>query len=189
MRMNKYAIRFPEYGDTITNSSISIFSEKTVATVEKLFYSTHSALDSLADFVIQKNKTTELKKQLRTQKQALDIEIDNGIRQLKIECEEEAKRIQLRIKQKKEEMELELQKLKLETAEKAKTFSFSYEKYIKSNKTFLTIIMNEKRFLEEAQSFIERIGDNYSNRKEYILYCDLERKSLEMISKYLEKMV
>ncbi len=189
MRMNKYAIRFPGYGNIDTKSSLSIFSETAVATTKKTIFKTFNTLDSLTGFVIQKSRTSELGKQLNAQKRALDVEIDNGIEQLKIQYEEESKRLQLIIEQEKQEMNLELQKLTLETSEKAKEFSFSYEKYMKSSELFKKIITREKTFLEETHSYIEFLGNDFSNRKEYILYCDCERKSLELINNYLKLMI
>lgn len=189
MRMNKYAIRFPGYGNIDTKSSLSVFSETAVATTEKTFFKTFNVLDSLTGFIIQKSRTLELGKKLNAQKYALDAEIDNGIDQLKIQYEEESKRLRFRIEQEKQEMDLALQKLKLETIEKVNEFSFSYEKYMKSNELFKEIITREKTFLEEAHRYIEFLGDDFSNRKEYILYCDCERKSLELINNYLTLMI
>ena len=189
MRMNKYAIRFPGYGNIDTKSSLNIFSETAVKTTEKTFFKTFNALDSLTGFIIQKSRTSELEKQLNAQKRALIVEIDNGIEQLKIQYEEESKRLQLKIEQEKQELDLELQRLTLETSEKAKEFTFSYEKYIKSSELFKKIITREKNFLEETHRYIELFGDNFSNRKEYILYCDCERKSLELINNYLKLMI
>ncbi len=187
--MNKYAIRFPGYGNIDTKSSLSMFSETAVTTTEKTFFKTFNALDSLTGFIIQKSRTSELGKQLNAQKCALSAEIDNGIEQLKIQYEEESKRLQLKIEQEKQELNLELEKLTLETSEKATEFSFSYEEYMKSNELFKKIITREKNFLEETHRYIELLGDDFSNRKEYILYCDCERKSLELINKYLKLMI
>lgn len=187
--MNKYAVRFPGYGNFDTKSPLSLYSETSVATTEKTFLKTFNALDSLAGFIIQKNRTSELGKQLNAQKHALDIEIENGIEQLKVQYEEESKRLHIRIEQEKQEMDIEFQKLKLETIEKAKEFSFLYESYMESNKLFKQIISREKTFLEEAHRYIEFLGDDFSNRKEYILYCDCERKSLELINSYLKLMI
>ena len=97
MRMNKYAIRFPEYGNVDT--SFSIFSETAVVTTEKTFIKTFNAIESLTGFVIQKSRTSELGKQLNAQKRTLDLEIDNGIEQLNIQYEEESERLRLRIEQ------------------------------------------------------------------------------------------
>lgn len=189
MRMNKYAIRFPELGNMGPHSSLNIFSETSVLAAEGTFRKTFNVLDSLTGFVIQKNRTAEFGKQLIAQKRALDAEVDNNIEQLRIQNVEEAKRIQIKIEKEKQKMDFELQKLKIEIAERAKSFSFSYEEYMKSNKVFFGIITREKYFLEEIQSFIEGLGDEYSNRKEYILCCDLERKSLELIDTYLKQMI
>ncbi len=119
----------------------------------------------------------------------MDAEIDNRIEQLKIQYIEESKRLQIKIKSEKQEMDLQLKKLKIETAKRAEEFSFSYEEYMKSNKLFKKIIIREKLFLEKAQSYIEFLGSDFSNRKEYILYCDCERRSLELIDKYLKLMI
>lgn len=189
MRTNKYAIRFPEFGDVSTKSSISIFSEEAVAITEKTFLRLFNALDSLTGFVIQKNRTSELEKQLEAQKQALDVEIDNKIDQIKTQYEEESKRLHIRLEQEKDDMDIEFQKLKIETVERAKDFSFSYEEYMRANVRFRKIITQEKTFLEEIHGYIEMLEDNFSNRKEYILYCDAERKSLELINRYLELLI
>jgi len=187
--MNKYAVRFPGYGNIDTKSPLNIFSETAVAATKKIFYETFNTLDSLTSFIYQKNRTSELEKQLNAQKRALDAEIDQGIEQLKIQYEEKSKRLQLITEQEKQEMDLELQKLTLETSEKAREFSFSYEKYMKSSKLFKKIIVREKTFLEETHSYIEFFGNDFSNRKEYILYCDCERRSLELINNYLKLMI
>jgi len=189
MWTNKYAVRFPGFENVNTKSSLSVFSENEIAKSENTFFKTFDLAYNLSDFVIQKNKTSELRKQLNAQKQALDVEIDNKIEQSKIQYEEESRRLQLRIEQEKKEMNLELKRLELETAKKAKDFSFSYEEYMKSNKIFRKIIIHEKAFLEETHRYIEFLGSDFSNRKEYILYCDFERKSLELINNYLKLMI
>lgn len=185
----KYAVRFPALQNINTASTVSMFSENAVASTEKVFLKAFNVLDSLTGLVIQKSRTSELGKRLNAQKRALDAEIDNGIEQLKIQYEEESKRLQIKIKNAKEEMELQLMKLKVETAKRAEEFSFSYEEYMKSNQLFKKVIIREKVFLEEAQAYIELLGDDFSNRREYILYCDQERKSLELIDEYLKLMI
>lgn len=189
MKRNKYAIRFPGYGNADSILSPDIFSETAVAAAEKTFLKTFHAFDSLTGFIIQKSRTIELEKQLTAQKRALDTEIEEGIEQLKNRYEEESKRLRLRTQQEKQEMDLELQRLKLETIEKAKDFSFSYEMYMKSNELFQKIIIREKAFIEETHKYIQLLEDDFSNRREYILYCDCERKSLELINRYLERMI
>lgn len=189
MRGIKYAVRFPAFQNTNTASTVSLFSENAVASTEKVFFKTFNILDSLTGLVIQKSRTSELGKRLNMQKRALDVEIDNGIEQLKIQYEEESKRLQIKMRNVEQEMELELKKLKIETAKRAEEFSFSYEEYMKSNQLFKKIIIRQKSFLEEVQNYIELLGDDFSNRREYILYCDCERKSLELIDNYLKLMI
>ena len=60
---------------------------------------------------------------------------------------------------------------------------------MKSNELFKKIIIREKAFLEGTHRYIEFLGNDFSNRKEYILYCDCERKSLELINNYLKLMI
>lgn len=189
MRRIKYAVRFPGLAETDPKSPPDIFSENAVAERERGFFETLHVLDSLAGFVIQKTRTSELGKQLKARKQALDAETDDRIQQLRIQYEEESKRLQIRIEHVRQEMDLELQNLKWETAEKARDFSFSYEEYMKSNELFKRMLIHEKDFFEEAHRYIEAIGEDFSNRREYILYCDRERKSLEMINEYLRMMI
>lgn len=185
----KYAVRFPAFQNINTASTVSMFSENAVASTEQIFFKTFNALDSLTGLVVQKSRTSELGKRLNAQKKALDVEIDNGIEQLKIQYEEESKRLQIKIKNAKQEMDIQLKKLKVETAKKAKEFSFSYEEYMKSNQLFKKIIIQQKSFLEEVQNYIELLGDDFSNRREYILYCDCERKSLKLIDEHLKLMI
>ncbi len=189
MRINKFAVRFPGLEEADTKSYVSPFSESAVSTMEKTFVKTFDALGSLAGFVIQKSKTMELGKRLDIQKQALDVENSNKVEQLRIQYEEESKRIRIRTEQEKQKMDLELQKLIFETSEKAREFTFSYEEYMKKNELFRAVIIREKAFLEEVHRYIELLGDDFSNRKEYILYCDCERKSLEQINQYLKLMI
>lgn len=187
--MNKYAVRFPELETERTQHALSVYSENKVAQTEKSFLSTFNALGSLAGYVIQKNRTGELRKQLRVQKEALDVEIDNKKEQLKIKYEEESERIKARLKTEKQEMELAFQRLKMETVEQAKEFQFSYEEYMKTNQLFYAIIRKEKTFLEDIQPYINFLGEEFCNRREYIMYCDLQRKSLELVNIYLKQMI
>lgn len=189
MRMNKYAVRFSGFQETRAEAPHIIFSESGIAAAAQIFRSVFDALDSLAGFVVQRNRTEELGKQLNAQKKALNADINSKTEQLRCQYEEELKRMRLKIVQEKKEMDFELQRLSMETAEKAKDFAFSYEEYMKSNKLFLQIIYKEKKFLEETQSFIDDLSDDYSKRKEYIVYCDLQRKSLELIDAYLKQMI
>lgn len=189
MRGIKYAVRFPAFQNINMASTVSVFSKNAVESTKEIFFKTFNVLDSLTGLVIQKSRTSELGKRLNAQRRALDAEIDNGIEQLKIQYEEESKRLQIKIKNAKQEMDLQLIKLKVETAKRAEEFSISYEEYMKSSKLFKEIIIREKSFLEEVQNYIELLGDDFSNRREYILYCDCERKSLELIDKYLKLMI
>lgn len=187
--MNKYAVRFPEIETDRTHHSLSAYSENKVAQTEKSFLSTFDALGNLAGYVIQKNRTGELRKQFRAQKELLDAEIENRIKQLHIQYEEESKRIKNQLEMEKQKMEFEFQRLKMETVEQAKAFQFSYEEYMKTNQLFHAIIRNEKKFLEDIQPYIDFLGEEFSNRREYILYCDSQRKSLELVNIYLKQMI
>lgn len=106
----KYAIRFPDLQNINYNKSISIFSEASIIKTTDTFIKTFDALGSLTEFIIQRNRTNELSKQLNAQKRALDANIDNLKEQRRIEFEEYTKRLQTQLQFEKESMELETKK-------------------------------------------------------------------------------
>ena len=185
----KYAVRFPGLDNLDTKNSINVFSEGRIITAEKTFFSVIDAASSIAELVVQKNRTKELGVRLSAQKEALDAEIKNKKEQLKIKYIEEAQRLKIQLATEKEEMDIEFRRMKIELAEKSRNFDFTFEECVRTNRIFYDIIVMQKKRLEKIQPFIKSLADDYSNRREYIKYCELERKSLNLIEQYLTLMI
>lgn len=187
--VKKYAIRFPGLDVCRNQDLLSIFSENRIVETHKSFSMVLNAAESLAGVIIQKNRTSELGKRLSAQKEVLDIEIENREEQLKIQYIEESNRLKIRLETEKKELDIKFQRLMLESAEKSKEFDFSFEKYMSTNKLLYEIVLSEKNIIEEIQPYIELLATDYSNRREYIKYCEMERKSLALINEYIEQMI
>lgn len=189
MIKEKYAIRFPGIQYFDKSPSTSLFSEKAVATASDTFLKTFDALGSLAGLALQKARTNELSKQLNIQKDALDKIVENQEEQQKIEFEEYTQRLQVKLKFEKEKMELEMKEMAFEVSAKISQFSISFEEEMKSNQILFGIIRNEENFLSSVQPYVELLAEDYSQRREYVLYCEMQRKSLELVNIYLSEMV
>lgn len=187
--VKKYAIRFPGLDMCRTQNSLSIFSENRIVETYKAFSSVLKAAESLSGFVIQKNRTRELGKRLSAQKEALDVEIENLEEQLRIRYIEESNRLKIKLETEIKKLDINFQRLMLESAEKSKEFDFSFEQYISKNNLLYEIVLREKNMIEEIQPYIELLATDYSNRREYIKYCEIERKSIELINEYIKQMV
>ena len=185
----KYAVKFPGLDTFRSRDNVSIFSESGIIKTENTFFSAIDVASSLAEFVVQKNNTKELGKQLAYKKQALDAEIDNKIEQMQIQYEEEAKRLKIQLKSEKEAMTNEFHRMKVELATKSNEIDFAFEEYIKSNAIFFGIINREKAMIESIHPFIETLAEDYANRREYIKYCEIERRSLDLIDNYIKAMI
>lgn len=185
----KYAIRFPDFPSISHNKPVSIFSKDSIIRTADTFIKTFDALGSLTEFVIQKNKTNELSKQLNAKKRALDASVNNLKEQKKIEFEEYTKRVQIQLQSVKESMELEAKRLVLEASTMANDFSVAFEKKMRNNKILRNMISEEARFLNSIKDYIENLADDYSQRKEYVVYCELQRKSLDLVNQYINEMV
>lgn len=189
MIKKKYAVRFPDMQHIDQNFSSSLFTAKAIKETTNTFFNTFDALESLIGLAGQKVRTHELSKQLGAEKAALDEVIDNQEEQKRIEFEEYAKRLQIQLKHEKEKMEMELRQMAFEASEKINRFSISLEEDMKSNQILLGIIRNEQNFLCRIQPYIERLAEDYSQRREYVMYCDLQRQSLDLIKSYLGEMI
>lgn len=187
--VKKYAIRFPVLDSFRTQESLNIFSENRIIETQQTFSSVLNAAESLAGFIVQKNKTNELGKRISAQKEALDAEIKNKTEQKRIQYVEESKRLKIRLENEKKEMELEFQRLMMETAEQAKELEFSFEKFMQTNRILYNIVLREKKVIEDIQPYIGKLADDYSNRREYMKYCEIERKSIELINEYINQMI
>lgn len=183
----KYAIRFPDLQSIDYKVSISIFSEASIVETANTFINTFDALGSLTEYVIQKQnrgiiKTIECKR-------SLDASLDSLKEQKKIQFEEYSKRLQARLQNEKEQMKLEVEKLVLEASSKANEFSYNFEESMRSNQILRSMITTEVDFLNSIKGYIDNLADDCSRRKEYVMYCELQRKSLDLINQYMKEMV
>lgn len=189
MVRKKYAIRFPGMQYVERDSSISIFSEEAIIETEYTFIKTFDALGSLLGLIAQREKTKELSEQLEVQKITLDEIVKNEKEQQKIKTEEYIKRLEYQLKSEQEAMNLEMKKMLLEIKEKMNTFSISFEEAVKNNQMLFGIIRKEKEILNKIQPYIELWAKDYSQRREYVRYCEMQRRSLKQADKYLNEMV
>ena len=189
MLKKKYAVEFPDFQNFEGYNPITIFSEKGIKNVEDTLNYNYALCGSVTNLIIEKNKTRELEKQLDARKEALDAQIDNAIEQLRIEYVEYAKRLKMQVEKEKESMRLAFEQLRLEIRKRVDNLELDYEVILKESAILKTMICQEKDYLLSSQKFIDMTAGEYGNRKEYVLYCDSCRKSMELINKCLESMV
>lgn len=186
----KYAVRFPETDYEKGPGNISLFSERSLQKTEDTFLSVLDAASSVAKLVIQKNRTKELEKRLEIQKRALDSQTEDKKEQLRIKFYEEAQRMEKQLETKKVELELEFKKMKMELRQKDSGFQILFEEDIKTSKIFYNLVIKEREIIEKnIKPFIVSLEGDYSRRREYIKYCELERQSLNLVSEYLQRMI
>lgn len=189
MIREKYAIRFPDIQNTQAAMPECIFSERSVAEAEHTFNQTFDLLHSLTGYVIQRNRTRELEKQLDARKEAVDAQAEQQRKQKQMEFEEYSKRLQIQLKTEKEQMELEIKRLHQEMSAMVSMFSVSVEEAIQESQIWRKIILDQKNFLQLIQPFIESLTAEYSYRREYVLYCDAQRRSYEIIDKFMKEII
>lgn len=185
----KYAIRFPGLDPCRPQESLNIFSEDCICDAINTLSSVLNAAESLVGFIVQKNRTGELKKQISAQKDALDIEQENREEQLRIQYSEESNRMKIKLEAEKKRLELDFQRLQIEMAERSKKIEVSFEQDMRTNQLLYKIVLHEKEVIDNIKPYIEMLADDYSNRREYIKYCEIERKSLILINEYIEQMI
>ncbi len=189
MVKEKYAVIFPEIQTVGNNTPVSIFSERTVGEATKTFSKTFDAFENLLDYVEQKNKTKEFGKQLAVEKAALDVGIENFREQKQIEFKQYSDRLRIQAEKEKEAMKMELEKIRLEVSARIADFSVSFEEAMKENQLFMNLIREEHRILKETENYISTLQNDFSQHKAYVMYCELRRKSFELIDSYLKEMI
>lgn len=185
----KYAIIFPEYWTVNHDHTISIFSESSIKETTDTFFETFDALGSLMIFIGQKNRTKELSKQISVKKNILDISIENFEEQKRIKFEEDTKRLQIQLETEKERLKLATEKLILEASTSVNDCVRSFEKHMVSSRILWNVISEQRRFLENIENYIENLADEYGQRKEYVWFCELQRRSLNLIDQYMAEMI
>lgn len=77
----------------------------------------------------------------------------------------------------------------LEASTKANDFSVTFEEHMRNNKVFHKMIDEEARYLKSIKDYIENLDDDYSQRKEYVVYCEWQRKSLDLVNQYMMELI
>ena len=185
----KYAIRFPDLQGINCDDSKNIFSEQSIIHTTNTFMKTFDAFGSLLNFVVQKNRTNELSRQIDAQKRALDVEVDNLKEQEKIRFKEYTERLQIQLQNEKEKLKIKSQILLSEGRNQVNRFSITFEESMQKSQILHHIIEVEYHYLDKWNGYIDMLADNYSRRKEYVFYCECQRQSMELINQYLNSMI
>ncbi len=189
MLKKKYGIRFPEIRTMEPLVPISVFSEQFVREAEDTFVQTFDVLHSLTNYVIEKNRTQNLGEQLNARRTALDTQMEQAVEQGRIALREYTEQLQIRLKAEKEQMELDVKALSVKVRQMVDECSVTAEEAIRENQLWLGMIQRQQNFLNSIQPYIEQLKDDYARRKEYIQYCDMQRKAFGYIEGYLKEMV
>lgn len=189
MFKRKYGIQFPEIQVVQPLVPVSEFSERAIQETEDTFLKTFDLLHGLTNYVIQKNRTQELGKQLEAQRESLNAQVEHGIEQERLTFESYTRRLQIRLQSEKEQMELDIKRFARETSQKVKDFSMTVEEAIRENQLWMRMIERQQNFLISIQPYITQLETDYAHRREYIQYCDMQRKAFNYIDGYLKKMI
>lgn len=189
MVKRKYAIRFPEIQTEEPLEMVTLYSEEGLQETTKTFRKTFDMMQSLADYVIQKNRTSELGKRLSTQREALDAKLDQAEEREQIALAEYSQRLKIQLKKQKETLELEIKKLVAETSQRVSDFSLTVEESLKTSQILVSLIQHEQETLDSFHPYLDRLKKDYENRREYSQCCDMERKAYERIRGYLNNMI
>lgn len=187
----KRAIYFPEFQvNAIDSKPPSLFSRESVLKTESLLIQTHNELGGLLGLVVEKYKTKQLEQQINILKQGVDVSCEEKERQLSIKFEEEVKRIQIRLEANKKKLRLDFERFSEEVLITAEAFELDFEKNVKTNQIFRELIQNQFDSIMKYKKFVdERIPSVFHHHREYIVYCDLQKKAIDQINLYLSELV
>ena len=185
--LKKYAVVFPTIKTHVENLPANVSHKSCLAETKKTFSDTYDYLDGLLGYIVERNRTNELSKRLDAQKRVLDATLDNLVEQEKIKTAEEAKRLKSKLKVAKKEMLSQIEQLEIQAQDD--TVVYTVEEYIQENKIFRELINKEKIILDEIQPFINSLSNDLEHRRDYVQYCEMQRRSMDLINKYLYKTI
>lgn len=189
MLRRKYAVRFPEMQTANLFRPIDDFSERSVQTVERNCFSVFDCFHSLANYIIERNRTVELKKRIAADKQALDVKVREAIEQERIAFVEYTKQLQIKLRTAREEMELAAEKYAIEISQRVSALALEAERVSRENEYCMTVIRDQRTVLDCIQSYLKQAEADYAQRKEYIMLCDAQRKALENIDVFMKNLL
>ena len=186
----KLAMYFPEFQTSDDEPQVpSLFSEKSIRSTENLIAEAHKDMGGLLGFIVQKYKTYQLGKQLDSLKEAVDATLEEKKKQLAIQFEEETKRLQIRVEANKTKHKADSERLNAEIDTKAKEFGYKFEEAVKTDGLFTDLIKGQLEVISEYREYTEKIPNEFRNCREYITYCDVQKKAIDQINNYLAEIV
>lgn len=184
------AMVFPEFQTDYNDyGEISLFSERSLKQTEKLFFETKDSFDGLLGLVVELNRTKELEKQISLQKTGIDVSIEESIKQLEYKYQQETKRMRQQLNADKEKLRLEIEKLDLQIKSQKKQFDEAFEEKLKCETLFQELIHHEFEVLKKYQQYVSNLPDFIKSFREYIIYCDIQKKAFAQINKYLAELI
>ena len=186
----KYAIYFPDFQSEDEDiKAVSLFSEKALLRTEKMLVESHDSMGGLLGLAVELNRTHELGKQIEHLKHGLDVSIDEAKAQLEIKLEEEAERLKIQLEADKEKLRIDIENLNLKIQEQSSKFKKSFEKSLRSEKLFQELIKQELSTIKKYQMFINNLPESFQCYREYLVCCDVQKKALDQINKYLAEII
>lgn len=184
------AMVFPEFQTDYNDyGEISLFSERSLKQTEKLIFETNDSFDGLLGLVVELNRTKELEKQISLQKTGINVSIEESIKQLEYKYQQETKRMRQQLNADKEKLRLEIEKLDLQIKNQKKQFDEAFEENLKCETLFQELIHHEFEVLKKYQQYVSNLPDFIKSFREYIIYCDIQKKTFDQINKYLAELI
>jgi hypothetical protein len=186
----KYAMYFPDFQKNYNDSTEpNLFSENAICHTENLLAKTHESMDGLLGLVIQVNRTHQLEKQISLLEEGIDVSVEEAKKQFDLQLAAEAERLKIKLESDKKDLNIQIQKINIAAKEKSAEFSLSFEEVMKSEELFQKLIKNEFSTIKIYQQFVNKLPDNFQKDRRYIIYCDIQKKALDQINRYLAEIV
>lgn len=140
------------------------------------FFSCHDGVHAFAEFIVQKNRTAELKKQLNTKMRVMDAQLEEYREQTRIKLQEYAVRLDEELNRQRCIFELEIQKELAAYEQQCQTHRMQFQEYMersqtaqKTLQTFGDQLLNIHRLLDMAKA------DGSDSNKYYLLLSERYR--------------
>ena len=156
---------------------------------ERLMRSTCEAARSVMNYICEVKVTSAQKEIYKTKLDAERICSDERIRVAEAETEAYISGLQAELEAMEAKIQYEIEQCKLDVEMKMKEFSVNFDAAMSKSRIFVDMMKKQRNFLDDVQQKIEeqlnQYTKNYRGRKEFVLFCDEKRKTLELIEYYL----
>ncbi len=158
---------------------------------ERLMKSTFDAARSVVNYICEVRVTSFRKEVYRAKLDAEKKITDERIRAAEAETEDYISGLQAQLEAQEQEILYEIEQCKLDVELKMKEFSVNFDAAMSKSRLFVDMMKKQRDFLVDVQKKIEeqlnQYTKDYSRRKEFVLFCDEKRKTLELIEYYLRE--